>query len=203
MPGQIGWVHYHRTGGALIPVKTYTEAVPTERSQPQCEMLAVKSLVLHLHGERQAGRRGECSDCGHLPMVVVAVDADAVRFCLRKGYSGDPKFRAAIRATLGCEVWCYRIPGVLNAADAPSGGKASTVDELLPEPNRASVGALESGFAETRMHYCADVYCRCAARISVHKATGNRRTARRSCALSPTSSWETSEPWTTCTSVGG
>ena len=53
---------------------------------------------------------------------------------------------------------------MLNVADAPSRGKASSVDEVLPEPNRASVGVLESGFAETRLHYCADAYCRCAAR---------------------------------------
>ena len=137
------------------PVEARTEAIPGEHSQVQCEMLAAKALVLHL-SQVQAGQREECEICGHLPLVIVAVDADAVRFCLRKGYSGDQRFRAAIRAMLICEVWCYRIPGDSNVADAPSRRRLNSVQELDPDANRSSIAALLEGWTETRRHHRAE-----------------------------------------------
>lgn len=119
MPGQLGWVIFTRSAAGQLQPTRVGATRTNELSQPQCEMQAVEALVDDLLAMRAQGKRG-CETCGSPPLMVIAVDADSVRFCISKGYSRDAQFRDVLRRLLGVRIWCTRIAGIHNVADRPS-----------------------------------------------------------------------------------
>jgi hypothetical protein len=144
MPQSIGWVIFTRNArGDLIPTRA-GHAEVLETVQSQSEMLAAqRGIVEALEGSTEV-----CSLCGWPPIVILAVDADGVRFCINKGYSGNENFRMALRAMPLAAVSTVRVPGKDNVADKPSRRGGTDVGELDREAAEASALRLEIGFQE-------------------------------------------------------
>jgi hypothetical protein len=64
------------------------------------------------------------------PIVTLAVDADGVRYCINKGYSGNKNFRMALRAMPLAAVSTVRVPGKDNMTDKPSRTGGTDVGEM-------------------------------------------------------------------------
>ena len=70
-----------------------------------------------------------CAQCGAPPLVLIGGDADGARAALRKGYSRSQVFRQHMRPLFTggwLRLETVRVPGVVNAADAPSRGRKAT-----------------------------------------------------------------------------
>ena len=65
-------------------------------------------------------------------MLIAAIDADSVRYAVRKGYSSSSELREVLRAIFCGSVALYvvRVAGKDNAADAPSRGRALEEEAL-------------------------------------------------------------------------
>ena len=73
-----------------------------------------------------------CPFCKAPPLVLLGSDADGARAALRKGYSRSKVFRQRMRPLFTggwLRLETVRVPGEVNAADAPSRGREASSDE--------------------------------------------------------------------------
>jgi hypothetical protein len=108
MPNRIGWVIFKRDArGDLRPVKVGSAQVP-EPIQAQAEMRAANAGA---HAALAEEVYETCEGCGWPPIIILAVDADGVRYCLNKGDSGNPGYREQLRNLPAVMISSVRVPG--------------------------------------------------------------------------------------------
>ena len=109
--------YVRREDGRLWYHSESSERWSAEIEQGEAELVAALWVA-----EIEAAR-GPCKDCGQPPIALIGEDADGPRAAIRKGYSRSPPFRRLMRPVFEggrVRVETARVPGVNNAADAPS-----------------------------------------------------------------------------------
>ena len=141
MPTRLGWLIFE--GERVIEAAEEIERVSQVVAEGQ-------ALVRLARAVARLPTATPCPVCGGPQLLIAAIDADAVRYAVRKGYSSSPDLRDILRAIFGGSVALYvvRVAGKENAADAPSRGRAPE-EEALRETRASCARGLEeiSGLA--------------------------------------------------------